>query len=284
MGHVDKKLGFFMLFTALLGIQLAAYINTTLFHFKGHSKGSSAAGVAGDLYISSIFIFVLSIVSITILYDFISSGSRKGGASKRISAIVSNFSLPPMIKFPVSDITVSFWIISSVGLATGYLAGTIGVGGFIGVPAMIYIFGVPTRVAAGTELFLAVFMGAWGAINYAWAGFVDIRLVLLLYTGSLFGIQIGVLGTKVVKEKMIRLVTGIIILLCVSSRVMMLPIYLRKIGWIDMNTGLDVYFQFLSKTILFMSGIAGIAVILTSVAKGYMRQRKVLAGLSKMFN
>lgn len=38
---------------------------------------------------------------------------------------------------------------------------------------MIYIFGVPTAVAAGSELFLAMFMGAFGAINYAFAGFVD---------------------------------------------------------------------------------------------------------------
>jgi len=65
-----------------------------------------------------------------------------------------------------------------VGVATGYLAGTIGVGGFIGVPSMIYIFGVPTAVAAGTELYLAMFMGAYGAISYALQGFVDIRLTM----------------------------------------------------------------------------------------------------------
>ena len=91
------------------------------------------------------------------------------------------------------------------------------------MPAMIYVFGIPTTVAAGTELFLAMFMGAWGAINYAWGGFVDIRLVLLLYCGSLTGIYIGAYGTKVVKEHFIRLVTGLIILLCVFSRGIAIP-------------------------------------------------------------
>jgi hypothetical protein len=100
------------------------------------------------------------------------------------------------------------------------------VGGFIGVPAMIYIFGVPTAVAAGTELYLAMYMGAWGAIGYAWGGFVDLRLVLLLYLGSLTGIYIGAYGTKVVKENLIRLVTAIIILLCVVSRAVNIPVYL----------------------------------------------------------
>jgi len=51
-------------------------------------------------------------------------------------------------------VELSLWVLLPVGLATGYLAGTIGVGGFIGVPAMIYVFGVPTAVAAGTELYL----------------------------------------------------------------------------------------------------------------------------------
>ena len=68
-----------------------------------------------------------------------------------------------MIHFRVSETRVSLWVVLLVGLAVGYMAGTIGVGGFLGVPAMIYLFGVPTTVAAGTELYLAMFMGGWGA-------------------------------------------------------------------------------------------------------------------------
>ena len=103
------------------------------------------------------------------------------------SFFLSTLHLPPYIHFKVADVTVSLWIVLIAGLATGYLAGTIGVGGFIGVPAMIYLFGVATPVAAGSELYLAQFMGAWGALNYGLQGMVDLRLVLLLYCGSVTG-------------------------------------------------------------------------------------------------
>jgi hypothetical protein len=162
-----------------------------------------------------------------------------------------------------------------VGLATGYLAGTIGVGGFIGVPAMIYVFGVPTAVAAGTELYLAMFMGAFGALNYAFKGYVDLRLTMLLYLGSLVGIYIGAYGTKVVKEVMIRITTGTIILLCVISRAVAIPAYLRQLGWVDMDPSWDGYFNLISKGMLFLAGISGSAMILWNVARAYRQRRRI---------
>jgi len=199
LGHVDKKLGIFMLITALVGIRIAVLISSFLF---GVSGGSGERGAAANLYISLIFITVLSVVSISILRDALAVRSTDDtGPSKKIATYLSKLRLFPMIYFPVADVSVSLWVLMIAGLATGYLAGTIGVGGFIGVPAMIYVFGVPTAVAAGTELFLAMFMGAFGAINYAFAGFVDIRLVMLLYLGSLLGILIGAYGTKVYAKR-----------------------------------------------------------------------------------
>jgi uncharacterized protein len=162
-----------------------------------------------------------------------------------------------------------------VGIATGYLAGTIGVGGFIGVPAMIYVFGVPTSVATGTELFLAVFMGAYGVLSYAYQGFVDIRLTMLLYLGSLLGIHLGVYGVKVVKEKYIRMVTSLIILLCVVSRIIVMPVYLRQLGYLDYSATLDSYFNIASKFFLFASGITGALLILIQVIKAYRQRRKI---------
>jgi len=183
-----------------------------------------------------------------------------------------------MIHFPVADVRVSLWIILIVGFATGYLAGTIGVGGFIGVPAMIYIFGIPTAVAAGTELFLAMFMGAFGALNYAFEGFVDIRLVVLLYLGSLLGIFIGAYGTKTVKEAIIRLVTGLIILLCVISRGIAMPIYLTQLKLIDfIDPATLPLLNTISKSFLYISGITGTSVIISFVVKAYIRKSRVYA-------
>jgi len=149
------------------------------------------------------------------------------------------------------------------------------VGGFIGVPAMIYVFGVPTAVAAGSELYLAMFMGAWGAVNYAYQGFVDIRLTMLLYLGSLLGIFVGAYGVKVVKELVIRIVTGTIILLCVLSRAVAIPMYLRQLGWVTMNPDWDTYFNQASKVMLFVAGTSGMVIILYNVVRAYRQRRRV---------
>jgi uncharacterized protein len=281
MGHVDKKLGAFLILTSFAGIRLAVWINSMLFK-GGASSHGEGGGAAANLYISLVFVCILSVVGISMLRDAL--GSRKeeneaGGPSQKIAEFFGRLKLYPMIYFPVADVRVSLWILLIVGLATGYLAGTIGVGGFIGVPAMIYVFGLPTQVATGTELFLAMFMGGFGAINYAMEGFVDIRLVVLLYTGSLFGIYIGAYGTKVVKEIVIRVVTGTIIILCVLSRGIAIPTYLGQLGVLEMNASYDVFLNGASKALLFISGITGTLVILFYVFRAYRKRNRLEAEL-----
>lgn len=276
LGHVDKKMGIFMLITALVGIRIAVWISTSLF---GISDTHGEKGAAADLYISTVFVVILLGVGISVLLDVLRSRSKEeAGPSRKLTEYLSRLRLFPMIYFPVADVKISLWILMLVGLFTGYLAGTIGVGGFVGVPAMIYVFGIPTAVAAGTELFLAMFMGAFGAINYAFAGFVDIRLVVLLYLGSLVGIFVGAYGTKVVNEVVIRLVTGIIILLCVISRMIAIPIYLAQLNMIDfVQPSSYPLLNDISKYFLYLSGISGVLVILVQVVRGYIKRRRVYA-------
>jgi len=277
LGNVDKKLSIFMLITAAIGIRLAVWI------MKLMSSGDAGheGGAGADLYISIVFVAVLSVVSLSMLKDILSTRKGTGtGPSTRIVDFLSKFNLHPMIHFQVADVRVSLWVVLICGLATGYLAGTIGVGGFIGVPAMIYVFGVSASVAAGSELFLAQFMGAFGALNYAFEGMVDIRLVLLLFSGSLFGIYIGAYGTKVVKEIFIRMVTALIIILCVLSRLVNIPTYLQQLGYLDINPAYNSYFDMASKALLYASGITGGALILVFVLKAYFQRRKIQMSLT----
>lgn len=130
-------------------------------------------------------------------------------------------------------------------------------------------------MATGTELFLAVFMGGYGALSYAYQGFVDLRLTMLLYLGSLVGIHLGVYGVKVVNEKYIRVVTCLIILLCVVSRVIAIPVYLRQLGYLNMDAGWDAMFNLTSKFFLFASGISGALVILLQVVRAYRHRRRI---------
>jgi len=276
LGNVDKRLGACLIVTSFLGIRIAVWINSLLFESGGDSHGTGGSAGA-DLYISLVFVCILSVVAVSMLRDALGAAKDNGssGPSRRIAELIGKLHLPPYIYFPVADVRVSLWVLLVVGLATGYLAGTIGVGGFIGVPAMIYVFGMPTAVAAGTELYLAMFMGAFGAINYALAGYVDLRLTMLLYLGSMLGIYIGAYGTKVVKEVIIRIVTGTIILLCVVSRAVAMPVYLRQLGWIEMRPGWDAYCNLLSKGMLFLAGVTGTGIILYNVIRAYRQRRRI---------
>ncbi len=275
-GHVDKRLGASLLITAVIGIQLAVWINNLL--FKGGDGHGASKGAGANLYISVVFVTILIFVSLAMLRDAFRSRKDESGShgpSRKMVEFFSRLKLPPMIHFKTADVTVSLWVLVVVGIATGYLAGTIGVGGFIGVPAMIYVIGVPTAVAAGTELYLAMFMGVYGALSYAYLGFVDIRLTMLLYLGSLVGIYLGVYGVKVVNEMYIRMVTGVIIVLCVISRLIAIPMYMRQLGYLDIDAGWDRYFNLASKIFLFASGISGVVVILYQVIRAYRRRRRL---------
>ncbi len=277
LGNVDKRMGIYLIATSFIGIRIAVWINSTLFAEggDGHGTGGSAAA---DLYISAVFVCILSVVAVSMLRDALrprDADEEEAGPSRRIAEALARMRLPPYVSFPVSEVRVSLWVLMAVGLATGYLAGTIGVGGFIGVPCMIYVFGMPTAVAAGTELYLAMYMGGWGALKYAFQGFVDIRLTLLLYLGSLIGIYIGVFGTKVVKEILIRIVTGVVILLCVVSRGVAMPAYMRQLGWIDIDPSWDPVCNTASKALLFAAGIAGCSLILYHVIRSYRQRLRV---------
>lgn len=271
MGHVDKKLGIFLLITACIGIRAAVVVNGYFFEKMGQA--------GSGLYVSAFFVITLSIIGYSLLKDALKSKREPGaGPSEALLNLSRRFQFKPLIHFKVANVEVSFIVLLVIGFFVGYMAGTIGVGGFIGVPAMIYIFGVPTVVAAGTELFLAMFMGAWGAFNYGMQGYVDLRLAMLLYAGSLVGIYFGAIGTHIVKELYIRMVTAILILLCVVSRALAIPEYMIQMDLLSLEEGSAAMFELGSKIFLFGSGIVSTFLILlwTFRAKAKVNESKRL--------
>ena len=165
-------------------------------------------GQAGsDLYVSISFVAVLIIVGAYVFLD--AMRISKSGGKERVSYLarkLQGINLPPMITFKTANVRISFWFTLPVGFATGMLAATIAVGGFIGVPGMIYMLGVSGLIASASELVIAFVMGLGGSINWAMHGMMDIRLVLIILAGSLAGVQLGAIGTTYVKEYMIKLV------------------------------------------------------------------------------
>ncbi|MTI83226.1 MAG: sulfite exporter TauE/SafE family protein [Firmicutes bacterium] len=254
-GNVDKKMGLVMFLALFLGVKLAVMANT------GIAESMGAAG--SNLYISAFFVVVLTALTLFMAKDILrhKKGIVDDGSGGGIAEKIRNLNLPPIMNFPIAKTKVSLWIALFVGLATGFLAGTIGVGGFIGVPAMIYLLGCSTYVAAGTELFLAIFSGAQGAYLYAMGGFTDIRIALLLYVGSMIGIQLGAIGTRIVRGYQIKLVMTSIIAMVVVSRGIMIPSYLTDLGYMSISEGTAGTLNMLSNVALFGSGIIGVMII-----------------------
>ena len=258
LGHIDKKLAISMVAGLVTGVQAAVKVNSFIFESMGKT--------ASNLYISVIFIVILTIITLVILRDIMRG--KRGVEKKGNSALVrriQDIKLPPMVHFDVAMITVSLWFPLIIAFATGFLAGTIGVGGFIGVPAMIYLLGISTRVATGTELFLAIFSGAWGAVNYALLGYVDLRLVVLLYLGSLIGVQVGAIATEIVEQRVAKLALLTVIATSDVGRMVMVPEYLRKMGYLSFSESIGQTLSIFSMALLFGGALLAIGVIFKNV-------------------
>ncbi len=110
-------------------------------------------------------------------------------------------------------VSVSLWMILGVAFATGLLSGFLGVGGgFIRMPALFYLIGVPVPIAVGTDLFEIVFSGGIGSFLYAMDGGVDLSIVLPLLAGSALGARVGSAATSIVDEGEIKVYFGLMLL------------------------------------------------------------------------
>jgi uncharacterized membrane protein YfcA len=128
-------------------------------------------------------------------------------AFEHISRRIHGIQLPPMIKLRVSGIErVSLWAILFVAFVGGVFSGFLGGGaGYIRMPSMVYLLGVPTHVAVGTDLFEVVISASYGTLTHAIKGNVDIMIALVMHTGAAIGAQIGAAATEFFRGPKIRL-------------------------------------------------------------------------------
>ena len=222
-GQADIKLGLVMAVTAIIGVQIGIKFQKYILNHFGNA--------GSNLYVSFVFMVVLVFVGGYVLYDAykLSKGEEEAKTSK-LALRMQQINIPPMMYFKVAKLRISFWVTVPVGILTGMLAATIAVGGFIGVPGMIYVLGASAVVASATELIIAFIMGAWGSIQWGLSGLIDIRLTLLILAGSLIGVQLGALGTTYVKDYMIKLVMASTMLIVAVSRGAKIPGYLADLN------------------------------------------------------
>jgi hypothetical protein len=181
----------------------------------------------------------------------------------------------PMITLKTANLRISMWFLVPVALATGMLAATIAVGGFIGVPGLMYIIGATSIVASATELVVAFVMGLGGTLIWAYYGMVDIRLVMIILAGSLFGVQLGAIGTTYVKEYMIKYVMATIMLIVAVSRFFALPKYLNQLQLISWNDTVVWAMTKISFAIMCLALLVGASIILSSLFKARRLEKAI---------
>lgn len=269
-GQVDVKLGLVMGIFAECGVFAGKALMTHIRNLFG-DNGS-------DLYVSVVFVVVLAIVGGFVLRDALRMRRQKQDTQpvSRLARWVQSVHIPgTMMYFHSLKARVSWLFIAPLGFATGMLAASIAVGGFIGVPAMIYVLGAPALMASATELVVAFVMGLGGTLFYAWDGFVDIRLAMIILAGSLFGVQLGAIGTTYVKDYTVKLVMAVIMLVVLASRLFKLPVYLANLDLIaPLSANVSGWLTVLSQATLAAALIIGATTILGALLKGMAEHRR----------
>jgi len=170
-----------------------------------------------DLVIGSLYVVILGFIGILMLRDalvtlgYISVPAKSGGP--RHNRWVA--SLPMRWRFYASGIYISPLAPLALGIGAGMLTVFLGIGGgFVLVPAMIYLLGMPARVVIGTSLVIILAISAVTTMIHSLTTHaVDIVLAALLLVGGVIGAQYGAMLTTRVKPDYLRLALAIVILL-----------------------------------------------------------------------
>jgi len=270
-GQVDVKLGVVLGVSAEAGVLYGAHIQENI---------KKAFGDAGsNLYVSVAFVVILATVGSFVLRDawrtYKSGNAHAEEKTGKLARWVQSINIPgTMVYFKSINARVSVLFTIPLGLATGMLAATIAVGGFIGVPSMIYVLGAPSLMASATELVIAFVMGLGGSLKYALHGLVDIRLAMIILGGSLFGIQLGAIGTTYVKPFMIKVVMGVIMVIVLFSRGLMVPVYMAQLGLIGkLNDGTVNLLKTTSFGIMIFALLLGAFIVLRAMWQGRQAER-----------
>ena len=203
-GNVDMRLGLLMIVGTAVGIEFGANFIMWL----------EKVGRV-DIVVRYTYMVLLFGLSGYMLYEYfkltkgVSTDKSKPVSDAGTSGLalkMQSLKIPPMIHLKTSGFHMSVWVILGVSAFTGFLAGFLGVGGgFIRMPALMYVIGCPTRVAVGTDLFEIVVTGAYGAFSYAMKGRVELIAATVMLIGAAIGAQFGTLATQYVKGLKIRL-------------------------------------------------------------------------------
>jgi uncharacterized membrane protein YfcA len=212
LGNVDLRLGLIMALGTIAGAEGGAQLIQML---------KRAGNVNFVVSVVSIVIYV-SISGFMLWESWKTLAQSKGrkaqgkptargrktdeSAFKHVTKAIQRWHFPPMVSLPESGVTISLWVILLVAFVGGLFSGFLGGGaGYIRMPSMVYILGIPTHLAVGTDLFEIIISASYGTFSHAIKGNVDILIALVMNTGAAIGAQLGAISTQYFAGPKIRL-------------------------------------------------------------------------------
>jgi uncharacterized membrane protein YfcA len=232
LGNVSVPLAVVFLVGAIIGATAGGVINRVLYEINP---------VLSDAFITTVYACMLGFLGLYALVDFLKARKVGGGASgahgaKEEGAEMGNLprkiqavKVPPMVRFDFDLVpggrSISWVFLVLSGALVGLAAGIMGVGGgFLTFPIFVYMLGVSSMTTVGTDIFQIVFTAGYAAISqYAIYGFIFYTLAMGMLLGSLLGIQIGAMVTKVVPGITIRGFYAMAVLAGFVNRIFALP-------------------------------------------------------------
>ena len=205
--NVDFKMGTVLLLGGIVG----SSIGVILFNFLGKIGQL-------DFVIKSSYVIFLTLIGTLMFSESLRLilRTRKGKITRgKLHQHNWLHGLPFKIRFRKSKLYISILLPILIGVIVGILAALMGIGGgFIIVPAMIYLLGMPTSLVVGTSLFQIIFVAANTTILQASQNqTVDIVLATILLLGSVIGVQLGSRFTNILRGEYLRLILSSIIIL-----------------------------------------------------------------------
>lgn len=243
LGNISVPLALYFLIGAILGGTGGGLINRWLYNINP---------VLSDTFITTIYVLMLGILGAYALTDYLrargSSASKDfHGASDaelemgNLPSRIQSIRIPPMVKFdqglvPGGRQVSAIFLILCGGLV-GFCAAIMGVGGgFLTFPIFVYVLGVSSMTTVGTDIFQIIFTAGYNAITqYAVYGFIFYTMAIGMLLGSLFGIQIGAMVTKVVNGLTIRGFYAMAVLAGFVNRAFALPGKLAEMDIISLS-------------------------------------------------
>jgi len=206
-GTVDVKLGVILLIGGLIGSTFGVYIFSSL-----RSAGQL------DLIISILYVVFLGSIGSLMTIESLNAIRKSKKDDTPVKRKTGHDSwihkLPFKVRFRKSKLYLSVIPVLVLGMLVGILAAIMGVGGgFIMVPAMIYLLRVPTNVVIGTSLFQIIFVTGYTTIIQSTTNqTVDVVLALILMVGGVIGAQFGAAAGYKLKGEQLRALLGLLVL------------------------------------------------------------------------